>query len=832
MVSMKKSILSLLALSALFFITAPSLSAQADGNIVVGANDLSIVLPGSYEEYLPLSNPKDVAMNDRFITVADGCTIYVYYRAENVYRAYTHQANADERLNNISALEFSTADGLLYFTDASMTLHIMDCNTLKSSATRLACSSFAICEDTLYYSQVTANMISVSEVNITVFAGDQSINEEAHLIKRLNSTATPAMAISGDSLYYAIGNVLYSTAYDHQTTLDANGNVQDLVFSGSDKNPWYTDSMGTLYHYDIVNNQVLCSERSAYSSVSAFRGNLYLIDGKRVLEYDVAGNAFTDYEICSSSEGNARLSRATDMIVEDDKLIIADRGNRRVSVTDLKTGVSAPFSTVVEPDLIAYTEGRILVTNGSAVAVHDLDGNELYQHTSFLGVIVGVTGVYGSFYFVTGNNYHYSLDSSYTLTDSYKVLDSTAKQLTSDIDGNLYILYLNGNVSRYSELDFMSSSGTNTVVGKFPVTVTKIYTDFAGNVYGMYDNLLYYLDRDLVGIYEFRPDGSVYGTGYTATAYAISYEEKAVYLLCGDFVVKTDVLDVGTLNHIVAGTTGKEIADASTSATVRLLQTRENTVFIAFDESELKTNPYFAYETYYRVKESKTVALLGETNDYYIVSFFYSEGKRYESALVKKEFCTSVTQSESSDLLGNAYVNTPTYLYKYPFPCESFICKSPGLETPVRLERSALVEVVGMLDFGEDFNHYIVTVTMNGKIYLGYIPAPFLQAFNGTLPEATVITNTYLSPTQAVPFLSNDGQILSVNKRTAVTAYGDVTAEAVLVSVTQDGVTYYATVSSDLLVSSTEGRWRVMLILLLLMLAIVIIADFLLLRKK
>ena len=37
----------------------------------------SLFLPGSYEEYLPLEDPSDAAMNGEIIAVADGSTFYL-----------------------------------------------------------------------------------------------------------------------------------------------------------------------------------------------------------------------------------------------------------------------------------------------------------------------------------------------------------------------------------------------------------------------------------------------------------------------------------------------------------------------------------------------------------------------------------------------------------------------------------------------------------------------------------------------------------------------------------------------------------------------------------
>lgn len=806
---MKKYILSFLSILSGITLLGGSfyaIKASAEGTITVDSSELSVVLPSSYEQYLPLQNPSSVAVSESFMAVADGSNIFVYDKKDGVYHAYSHTENSDVRLNIVTCMQFSPSDGLLYFTDTSTSMYILDCDTLTASATRLSCSIFTIGEDSMYYATVTAGSVSISMVNTSILSGGDSISANATQLNLISSTATPAMALCGNTLYYAIGNQLYSSQSETIVPLQANGNVQSLGFSNGLTNPYYTDAMGTFYANGT--NGTVTTYEGSYSSLCSYQGNFYLVHEKSILLYDVPSGKFTDYEICSASSGNGRLNKATDLVLCDDKLAVADRGNRRVSVCDLKTGIATPLSTSVEPDLIAYTDDMLLVSNGSAAEIYTMDGKLVNSHSAFSGVILGVTGVYGKFYLTTSNNYHYCMYGK-NVEDAYKTLDNTAKGLTSDVDGNLYVLYANGNVAKYSEAEYMAATGSGTTVCKFPTTVTKIITDFAGNLYGAYGNTLYYLKNGSLSAYEFLPDGAVFGSGYTACAYAISHTGSKLYALCGDFVVSTDTLRFDNLNDIAVGGSDKDIFDLTASGKTDVLRTDENTVFIRIDLSKLKNSAYFSVLSCTRQPNEKNVVKLGEIGNYNIVSVFDSTNRIYTANLVKKSYCTLIPEgnytAEQTFPNGIAYTTNAVKLYKYPFISDSLVLEHESAMTTksILLEKAEFVKVLQILDFGGmDYNFYCVEATIEGKTYTGYIPVGYLLPFDGTVPQAMEITYTYLTPdlnTVIFHEVGNDANILQVTNRTAVTVYGDRTSSSVTVTTEKDGVTYVAQISPSYL---------------------------------
>ena len=55
----------------------------------LGTDDAELFLPTSYEQYLPLKAPSDVALSGGYVAVADGDTLYVYDRAAQKYASVT-----------------------------------------------------------------------------------------------------------------------------------------------------------------------------------------------------------------------------------------------------------------------------------------------------------------------------------------------------------------------------------------------------------------------------------------------------------------------------------------------------------------------------------------------------------------------------------------------------------------------------------------------------------------------------------------------------------------------------------------------------------------------
>ena len=79
--------LAALALGGTALSHAQNLSASAQKAEGVTAE---LVAPTSYEQYLFLTAPSDVAVSNSYTAISDGNSLFVYDRADDVYRRYEH----------------------------------------------------------------------------------------------------------------------------------------------------------------------------------------------------------------------------------------------------------------------------------------------------------------------------------------------------------------------------------------------------------------------------------------------------------------------------------------------------------------------------------------------------------------------------------------------------------------------------------------------------------------------------------------------------------------------------------------------------------------------
>ena len=273
-----------------------------------GKAEDSLLLPSSYEEYLPLSAPSDIAVTKEYAAVADGSFIYVYDRKADAYSRYEHTANADPANNTIAKLQFSE-EGTLYFLDASTCLYAFDPALLKAEKTDLVCSSFTIFSDTIYFTNVSATPTPIFKTTLNRL-------DNAQATQATDSTVTSKPAITHDNgvLFYTdSGKYLHKsekreTDFHLSPTLTSTETVVSIaVYSGI---LYYTDTANSLYIYDLSTFGVLESFAGDFSAISVYDGFIYVVDGDRIRRYSPEEEAFTDYQICASSPAKPPFGRA------------------------------------------------------------------------------------------------------------------------------------------------------------------------------------------------------------------------------------------------------------------------------------------------------------------------------------------------------------------------------------------------------------------------------------------------------------------------------------------------------------------------------------------
>ena len=101
---------SVLTCAALPFANV-SASAQAEKD--------RLVSPISYEQYLPLNEPSDVAVCEDYTAIADGNSIYVYERADNEYRTVSFPASLITKIQFTRRISCAVYSGNVVSSEAS-----------------------------------------------------------------------------------------------------------------------------------------------------------------------------------------------------------------------------------------------------------------------------------------------------------------------------------------------------------------------------------------------------------------------------------------------------------------------------------------------------------------------------------------------------------------------------------------------------------------------------------------------------------------------------------------------------------------------------------------
>ncbi len=684
-----------------------------------------LILPASYEQYLPLSAPSDVSVTAGYTAIADGNCIYLYNRSSGTYSRYEHTANADPENNIIEELQFSE-DGSLYFRDVSLYLYELELPSMTQKKTSLVCNSFTIFSDVVYFTNAS-QILRTTLDNLDSAAGIPIVS---------NISSKPALAQDNGVLYYTEGGKILCRADDSgflRKLTDSETIVSLAVYSGI---LYYTDTAKTLYVYDLTASRVISSYQGGYSALSVWDGLIYAVCDDRIRQYSPETAAFTDYEICASSPAENRLSDAGALYLADDLLFIADNGNSRVSVCDAETGTIGAVSVTQEVTLLASDGKTLAAANGSALSLYDLGAPEtpVYTFNNFQSGLVGAACVYGTYYFVTDNNYFYRLsageDGQWTLDNAPKPsLSYTARLLASDIYGDLYVAFSDGSVCRFTESEFLDSSVTGERICNIPVLSGQMAVDYERTVYALSDNRLYRCAKDQ----------TAYPLGRTAVysqtedtpvlSFAFGVEDGGVYLLYeGDFIVQTREITLPTVRSIPVNGADAPIFSEE-SARFSVVRTNPNSLFVAFDFETLNGAEFFPYLGYSRESQTHTALKLGETELYNVLAVFDENSRTYSTALVLKTSCEELPEEEYlkepvgfTD--GKGYLTNGLSLYKYPYLTD--------LLTVCSLPKNAEVTVLGEIDTADYRYYYISYTDGDGTVRTGYVPKPYVTPFDGS----------------------------------------------------------------------------------------------------
>ncbi len=736
------------------FAAAANAFASAGGET---AGEDGLLLPGSYEQYLPLSAPSDVAVTENHTAVADGNLIYVYSRGEGEYRRYEHSANVDGEKNKVVKLQFSEK-GLLYFLDASNYLYELDPaaeDGEEATRSNVVCNTFTIFSDVVYFTNVSPDASQISQTTL-----DTLDSSKAPLVKG-GISSKPVIAQDNGVLYYTdAGKYLYKLKKSE------NGYVSSFIAPLTEKETvvslavysgllYYTDTAKTLYIYDLNASRLLDSFEGGYSALTVHDGYIYAVENDGVRQYSPAEGAFTDYEICGGSDAENRLADASELLLCGDLLFAADNGNKRVSVYDTKKHSYAVIPVGLEAEFLASDGETLLIADVSAAELYRLRFSEngklqadfLRSFSGFNNALVGVAGVYGTYYFVTDNNYFYRAKTDeqggWTLDSTPKPSAShTARLLTQDVYGELYVAYSDGGVRRFTEAGFMDANdaGERVKANDQPIAVPgqaeQIAVDYEQTVYALYQNELYKCAAEQTK-YTFEKT-FVYGqTKETQIrSFAFGVEEPRVYLLYeGDFVVESYGVPLPTVRSIAVEGADEKIFSKE-SAEFSVVETAENALMVNFDIAALDGAQAFPYLSFVREPSERTALKLGETEIYNLIAVFDDASKTYTTALVLKRYCQEVPRDAylrpaEGFTDGKGYLTNAVTLYKYPY-LTPLLTVSP-------LTKNARVTVLGEIDT-LDYRYYYVSYTdESGAVRTGYVPKAYVTNFDGSPPGQELV---------------------------------------------------------------------------------------------
>ena len=709
-----------------------------------------LLLPSSYEEYLPISAPSSVAVCENYTAIADGNTLFVYDRQMEEYRTYLHEEHgASDSRNTIKQIRFDTNE-TLYFTDDSTSdnLYSLSMKTLSSPTLveKVACSAFVLYEDSLYFTNPSGTLYyaplhdtkNAKDILANVSAIDMQ-GDDLFLVRAetyLHKLHAPSEKVPESEFAKTHVGVLNGSVRAFR--------VQNNILS-------YATASGDFYSYPLSERSETPVDTEGYFAVSVFEDFVYATKDNRVRQFSPQTGAFTDYEICDNSPASNRLQGAKELLLEGERLFIADNGNDRVSVYDTANGVFLQaIPTQLPPSFLASDSETLCTASESEVVIYDANGDNygqaLFQSSALKGKIVGVTEVYGKYYLATDEKYGYSIaqnDGEWKLS-SPCLLSVIPNLLSSDAYGDLYLV--SGKVVyKYSETGFLSAGESGEkIFSDFNATASKLLIDYDKNLYALSNEGVSVFKRETNGYTASAQvntgekvvfDGSANAPQITSFTFGV--ERNQAYLLCNqNFVTETTSFSLPTVNAIAVAGADTQVFDASSSA-FSVVETNENALFVQFDIYALKGAEYFPYIRYERRSQKFSAIKIGESGEYNLLSVFEKDKNEYQNYLVLQSSCTALSADEYStqyETVKTGWLTNEVSLYKFPYFCDLL---TVGEE---KLPRGSTVTLLGEI-LRLDHAYYLVEYTAeNGEKRTGYIPQVYATLFDGS-PEQSQTEN-------------------------------------------------------------------------------------------
>lgn len=742
------------AAGAALSLVPKSASAETSGSTPA----TQLLLPTSYEQYLDLTAPTDVAVCEDYTAIADGNVIYVYDKTDGVYREYVHEVNPnDPSKNNVTKLQFDGA-GDLYFLDATY-LYVLKPETLELPTptvqdTKFPCTSFYLHKNMLYFTDVKPSHTQLSQLD--VLANGIDVNKSETLINSLKGK--PTITVYQNELYYTEDNTISKYSFDTNTTTPVAwlSNQMQVLTSVQivDDVLCCTDNAQNFYAYNLLDVMgapaaeppaPLFKTQGSFSALSVFEGGVYAVDGNIIRLFSVTDLAFTGYEISNKSASQNRIGGVTDSCLVGDVLMLADVGNHRISLCDVQTGeFLTPIQNTLTVSYLVSDGSTVLAANADKAILYSMQtenyGAVLAEFDNFIGNIVGAASVYGKYYLALDNYCHYLVEADETgvwnCAETKRVATRQPSLLTADVYGNLYVAS-GSKIHRYTEEQFLSiDQDGEEVYGNLPQAATKIMVDYAGNLYALIDNQLFKLGEEKA--YPLN-NPLVYVDTATPTSFAFGIENNETYLVYQEnYVAKTTLLNLPTVKTIAVGETDDKIF-AKESATFSVVQTIPDALVVYFDIHTLQGAEVFPYLSYERRAQPFTALKIGETETHNALALFNDATHEYQTCLVLKTQCQELPAEEyradyETEKIG--YLSNAVSLYKFPYLNSAL--------TASRLNAGTEIVLLGEIDKLDHPYYHVAFADENGVRQTGFVPKAYVTLFNGAppVPETEIYGGT------------------------------------------------------------------------------------------
>lgn len=819
---------------------------QADGKAA-----LSLLLPETYEQYLELTAPSDIAVSDEYIAIADkpalgsGILYLLDKTAEPLaYRAYTHNTGT------LSSLNLYEADGktFLFFLDTDNKLYYLDCSATELKATlvsEISAHSFIISGQDVYYAKKTDANANIYHASISF--SDDSFSFDVDENNPLNGTSTlSAIVIAfssyNNTVYLAADKQLYSCSptaikKEYETTF---GVLSFAVIGASNKELIYASQDHHLYFKDTDARM----DRD-YSVVKLLGSDVYIAAGDTVLQYNLQTQTFTDYLIGKYADRNNRINNASGISFYGETLAIADTGNDRLS---LIRGGSVKTLSFNDALLVCAGSDNVLAVSAAGTFLSTYDG-AMQKIEEAPTDIVAVSYAFGVYYLIDQNGDTCAIDGATGAVQAGTPHISDPVSIAADLFGNIYVLNTSGHVNRYTVQSFLSDGSASTRIVSFAETPLRIFTDYEGNVFGLTAAGILAFDADTKAISSVQlpfADAVFSAAAKTARSAAFDFENGEVYVLSDGFIVKADLgaNAPASLKNIAADGLHAALHGSAADTDGLLVTVPAGSVAVQLDAGAVtQSAAVLPYADYERVESARTGVKICDIEAGTVVAFYEYTPAASSDAYPEREYTLCLILGDTAAAGG--YYTAQSYgarttndisLLRFPT-----MHVGDSDNAIARLAKGTGVTVLGKVSlpasaqggFGLDTDYAYVRASVDGETVYGYIPLGYTVENSASSGGLGTDEFVYRNVKKGKSITLWMGELsLDLSDRERVKMYGEANEEGeVFVTYANESGTWSGYVPEDSLYEAPSSATITLVVILLVTAAVLASGCYLLLRK-